>query len=144
MPLPSMMAKERFEKRQSAVRAAMNTAPLSGVLLAILFVVSSGVPMHLHGRVHGNLPEVRNALSEPGAARDDALLVSVMRDGQAFFRASRASPEELEAQIRSGLLHGAEKKVYLRVDKRAMYADVISVLECVRKAGIQDISFITE
>jgi biopolymer transport protein ExbD len=80
----------------------------------------------------------------PGAIREDALLVTVTRDGNVFFGVHQMHPADLPPAIRNSVLGGAEQKVYLRVDARAKYGDAVFVIDQVREAGIQNIGLITE
>jgi biopolymer transport protein ExbD len=49
----------------------------------------------------------------------------------------------LPEEIASGIQNGSERRVYLLVDRRASYADVLSVLSKIREAGITNVSFVT-
>jgi biopolymer transport protein ExbD len=80
----------------------------------------------------------------PGALKEDAMQVTVMRDGQVFFRDHHVLPVELPNKIREGMRNGAEKRIYLAVDARARYGDAIVVLDQIRLAGIENVSFLTE
>jgi hypothetical protein len=50
----------------------------------------------------------------PGAHREDALIVALLRDGTMYFGKPKTRPGGLPAQIREGVARGAEKKIYIR------------------------------
>jgi len=52
------------------------------------------------------------------ANRDDAMLVSVVRDGKVFFRNDWTDPAELPARIRQCSTSGPERRVYIKADAR--------------------------
>jgi biopolymer transport protein ExbD len=52
--------------------------------------------------------------------------------------------EDLADEIRKRIRNGVEKKVYLAVDARAKYGDAKAVLNQIRMAGIENVSFLTE
>lgn len=79
-----------------------------------------------------------------GAAREDALLIAVQRDGSIWFDKDRINPEHLPLAIRERINRGAERKVYIRADKRARYGAVLEVLDRVRSAGIENIAFLVD
>src|SRR5439155_333918 len=81
---------------------------------------------------------------QPGAQKEDAMLISITRDGRVFFRDHRIARADLANEIREGMHNGAEKKVYLVVDARAKYGDAIPVLTQIRFAGIENVNFLTE
>jgi len=70
--------------------------------------------------------------------------ISVTRDGSVFFRDRHVLRSELAREIRKGVRNGAEKKVYLIVDARATYGAAMQVLNQIRLAGIEKVSFLTE
>jgi biopolymer transport protein ExbD len=81
---------------------------------------------------------------QPDAIRDSALKVYVTRDGSFYFRYNKVAIDELPDLLRTACLKGSERKVYLRVDARARYADVKVVLDQISTAGIHDVAFIVE
>ena len=139
---PSELAKARTAKRRSAIYPRMDATAVSGVLLALLFLLMPGPPDVPH-IASVELAAARHSVAQPGAAREDALVVTVRRDGTVFFRNVKISADDLEEQLRSGVREGAEKRVYLRVDRVALYAHVMYALEEIRRAGISDICFLT-
>jgi hypothetical protein len=68
----------------------------------------------------------------PGAEREDAMQISVTRDGRIYFRNNIIMLQDLPEQIRQGVQNGAEKRIYLNADARAKYADVLAVLDQIR------------
>ncbi len=113
------------------------------VMLAILFIFLPITP-HTPLSAPVDRPAAYHSTSMPGALRDDALRISVMRDGNVFFRDHRTVRADLAKEIREGMRNGAEKRIYLVVDARAKYGDAISVLVQVRLAGIENVTFLTE
>jgi len=79
-----------------------------------------------------------------GANREDALLVAVQRDGRIWFDRDQITPDQLPAKIREHLSHGAEHRVYIRADARAKYGTVVEVLDGVRSAGVENITFLVD
>jgi len=80
----------------------------------------------------------------PGALREDAMRISIRRDGSIFFRDHRVILQDLPEKIREGLRNGAENRIYLNMDARAKYGETIAVLDQIRLAGIERVSFLTE
>lgn len=78
----------------------------------------------------------------PGANREDALTVVILRDGSIYSGKGRTKPGDLPEQIREGVGRGAEKKIYIRADARVRYRTVLEVLDAVRSAGVERIAFL--
>jgi biopolymer transport protein TolR len=91
-----------------------------------------------------DLPKVWRPIGMPGANRDDALVVAIMRDGHIFFGNGRVTARELPGKIREGLSQDAERKVYIRADARARYGTISAVLDGIRVAGVLRIGILVD
>jgi biopolymer transport protein ExbD len=92
----------------------------------------------------GNFPRIRHAMVLGawawGANRDDAMIVTVTRDGRVYFRTDEISSSQLPARIRECLNSGSERRIYLRADARVRHGYVKPVLEAVQSSGVGDVS----
>jgi biopolymer transport protein TolR len=110
------------------------------VLPATIIVDSSRDAAH----VPVDLARVSNPTDMTGINHEDALVVSITRDGQIWLGRDQVAPENLPAAIRKCVAHGAERKVYIRADMRARFGGVARVLASVRAAGIERVGFIVD
>ena len=110
----------------------------------ILLIIFMTAPSHPHGPRPVDFAITHHATPMPGAVREDAILVAVARDGNIFFGSNNVRDSDLPALIRESVRRGSERKVYLKVDARAKYADAALVIDQVRLAGIQNVGIITE
>lgn len=136
--------KGRVTKRRPAFFCRIELVPLLGILITLLVIFMVNVPITGH---RGNWPDMvksSHSLYQHGAIREDAMRVVITRDGTVYFGNMRVTSDELPDQIRARLRSGAQRKVYVAVDARAKYGGVAAVIDGVRLAGLQDISFITE
>jgi biopolymer transport protein ExbD len=78
------------------------------------------------------------------AYREDALLVSVTRDGKIYLGITYVDPHTLTDEIRKRLTEGAERKVYIKADARARYRVVAEVIDSAQRAGLEEIGLITQ
>jgi len=76
--------------------------------------------------------------------KEDAMLISITRDGNLFFRDHRVACADLANEIREGVRTGADNKVYMVMDGRAKYGRAIPALVQIRLAAIENVSFLTE
>jgi biopolymer transport protein ExbD/biopolymer transport protein TolR len=90
------------------------------------------------------LPRAKHSVVMPGVDQEDALVIAVTRDGKVYCGADPVSLEQLPIVIRDRLTSGAERKVYLKVDRYARYGVVIGVLAEVRSAGVEKVAFMVE
>jgi len=96
-----------------------------------------------HNRGGVDLAKSQHFKRLPGALREDALRVMVTRDGRFYWGNEGVGPEALPGRIREGIGDGAEKRVYILADARGRYADVKTVLDQIRVAGVERVSFLT-
>jgi biopolymer transport protein ExbD len=113
------------------------------IMLVLLFML-----LPITTETHSSVPLDRvagaHSSPQPDARKEDAMLISITRDGNVFFRDHRVLGSELANEIREGVRNGAEKKVYVVLDARAKYGAAIPVLDQIRLAGIEKFSFLTE
>jgi biopolymer transport protein ExbD len=112
-------------------------------MLALLFIFLP-ITTDTHRSVPVDRATAWHSSPQRGAQKEDAMLVSITRDGNVFFRDQHILRSELANEIRERMRNGAEKKVYLVVDARARYGDAIPVLAQIRFAGIENVNFLTE
>lgn len=121
-----------------------NTFVLVTVILAAVAVMAEmTVPQPYHG-VSTDLPKILRPISLPHAMREDAMIVTIMRNGDVFFRNDRVLPSKLAEGIRAQVEHGSERKVYIRADSRTLYRNVKQVLDRIHEAGLVNISFLVD
>jgi biopolymer transport protein ExbD len=131
-------------KRKNELYARMDATAFAGVMLVLLFLFMTWPTPFPYGRRVVDLPVTEHARQMPGALREDAMIITLRRDGSTFFRSTHVSLEDLPEMIRGGLQGSAEKRVYVKADARAKYGDIERVLEQIKKAEVEDVSFITE
>jgi biopolymer transport protein ExbD len=118
---------------------------MAAVVLALLTVemVASPLGWADHG-VGIDLPRVNHPVKMWAANQEDAMVVSIMRDGNIFFCNDRVAVEQLPDKIRERLSHNSERKVYIKADAHARYGTVSTVLEGIRSTGVLKIAFLVE
>lgn len=114
----------------------------AGVVLALL-VILMVIPQPVH-HTWPPLAKTDHAIPMPGAYREDALIVAVLRDGKMFFDNSQTDPEQLPARIKERLSQGAPGMVYIKADRRARYRSVAKAVDGIRAAGMQEFVLLTE
>jgi len=90
-----------------------------------------------------NLPVSRSAVRVPAADREDALTVSIDREGRIFFGTYQVYGNDLASVLRENMTNEVERRVIIRADSRAMYRDVEVALDAVKKVRIENITIVT-
>ena len=130
--------------RSAKLICNIDVSSFAAILMVLLFTFMLATTAEFHYREHNaaNLAIVAHPKLMPGANREDALKIAILRDGKIFFGTEWVAAAELPAKIRQGLSRGAERKVYIIADPRVHYWAVLEVLDGVRSAGVGNIAFL--
>ena len=133
---------ERIRKRRSQYLCRIDPSGHASIFLVLSFIFMAYFLTYVSPRVSVDLPRTEHPTWMPGAIREDAMHVGVTRNGGLYFRTHRISPDELPDQIRRSLRAGAENQIYISADARVMYRDMKTILDRVRLAGVERVSFL--
>jgi biopolymer transport protein ExbD/biopolymer transport protein TolR len=127
----------------SAVNSNINVTPMVDVMLVLLIIFMVITPMLQKG-VSVDMAKVNNPIPMPDADKEDALLVSVMRDGKIYFGTDVVTADALTQKVKDRLANRVDKRVFIKSDARAKYGAVVDVVDNVRSAGVDDVGLLTE
>ena len=126
------------DAEDDGVFADINVTPLVDVVLVLLLIFMVTAPM-LAMTMDVTLPEV--ATSSP--ASPTAVVITVGKDGTIALGARILSLEDIIAEAKRRHAAG-EGDVYIRADRDVAYHVVVSVLDGLRTAGLDEISLVTQ
>jgi len=110
-------------------------------VLVLLLVFMTETSPH-HGGISTDLPKVLHPVSMPGAAREDAVKVNIMRDGKVYFENEQIILSNLPEKIADRLQDpDVERKVCVVADMRARWGTIKLVLGAIRAAGLGEWRF---
>jgi biopolymer transport protein ExbD len=89
------------------------------------------------------LPPTSNAVTVPDADREDALVVTVTRDGSVYLGVNLTSTATLAEKVRDVCSNRSQKTLYIKADARIPYASLVRILDSVRTAGVQGVTLLT-
>ena len=128
-------------EKSGGMNSEINITPLADVMLVLLIIVMLIAPMLQKG-VDVILPEAANTIEK--ADQDSDTVLAVTADGRFYVDQIQTSEQELLNAIQTTLDRKFEKIVLIKADQDAPYADVMSILDRLQRAGIEDIGLITE
>lgn len=114
----------------------------AALLTASLPFVNAQVPAMQKG-ISVELPVTHNAVPMPDADREDSSIVSVRSDGQLYCGIDPVNRAQLAEKIKVRLANQANRRLYIKVDARAAYDNVVNVLIALRAAGVDAPIFLT-
>ena len=142
MPFHRFGFRGTASRRDGSLFTQISAFPFLALTFALLVIFMVAIPHPPH-RFQPDLARASYSHSLPSATRFDAIVISVTRDGSIYFHNSTVNSWEVAMNIRQSVYRGAERKIYLTVDSRAKYADVIPVIDQISAAQIKDVFLIT-
>ena len=121
----------------------INVTPMVDVMLVMLIIFMVITPMLSKG-VSVNLVKTKNPIAMAAADKDDAVLVSVTRDGKVYLQSKPYTPDDLPAKVKDLLTNKLDKTCYIKSDMRARYDLVVKVIDNLRAAGVDQVGLLTE
>jgi biopolymer transport protein TolR len=118
----------------------INVTPFVDVMLVLLIIFMVTAPMMMQG-VDVDLPE---ATSEPLSAQEEALIVTVNKDGQVFISDYEVAVDSLGEKLLKVLEGRESREVFLNADKTVPYGIVVRVMSEIKAAGIESLGMVTE
>jgi biopolymer transport protein TolR len=125
------------------ISSDINVTPMVDVMLVLLIIFMVVTPMLQKG-VSVDMAPVNNPEQMPDADKEDALLVSVTRDGHVFFGTDEISIDNLTTKVKDRIANRPDKRVYVKADMRAHFGNVVQVVDGVRSAGVDDLGLLTD
>src|SRR5215471_8747046 len=123
----------------SKVSSEINVTPMVDVMLVMVVT-----PMLQKG-ISVDMAKVNNPEQMPDADKEDALLVSITRDGKVYFGSEQVQDiGSLTTRVKDRLANKADKRVYVKSDMRARFGSVVQVVDSVRAAGVDDLGLLTD
>ena len=123
----------------------INVTPMVDVMLVMLIIFMVITPMLTKG-TQVDLVRTKNPIAMQAADKEDAILISVTRNGEVFLSPGnkRISIEELPPRVQDLLTNRLDKTVFIRGDMRAKYKVIEDVVDNLRAAGVDQLGLITE
>ena len=128
---------------KGGVKSDINVTPLVDVMLVLLIIMMLVAPMLEQG-VQVKLPVANNASPKPQS--QDQTIIAIGANRSLYVNAKPVQEAELATKV-SELLEnkpGGERIVIIRADEEVEYGAVMSAMDALRTAGIEDIGLITQ
>jgi len=125
------------------ISSDINVTPMVDVMLVLLIIFMVVTPMLQKG-VSVDMAKVDNPTPMDDADKEDALLVSITRDGKVYFGTEQITIDNLTTKVKDRLANKQDKRVYVKADMRTRFGGVVQVVDSVRAAGVDDLGLLTD
>jgi biopolymer transport protein ExbD len=122
----------------------INVTPMVDVMLVMLIIFMVITPMLSKG-ISVELVKTKNPIAMQAADKDDAILISVTKDGKVYLGSDQFNNlSDLGVKVKDRLTAKLDKTVYLKNDSRARYERVVEVIDNLRGFGVDQLGLLTE
>ena len=123
------------------IKADINVTPLVDIMLVLLIIMMLIAPLLQKG-VNVRLPIAENTTEKPDTQEQTVVHVDAQKN--LYVNNIQVSEAEAVDRIKYALEEKAERIVYLKGDSDAPYASIMSMMDKLREAGIENVALITE
>src|SRR6202158_6220400 len=131
------------KKKIQGVNSDINVTPMVDVMLVLLIIFMVITPFLQRG-VSVNLAKTDNPIQMPEADKEDSLIVAIMHDGRIYLNSDEVTAESLTDKVKDELAKRSDKRIFVKADATARYGAVVSVVDDVRSAGVDQLGLLTE
>src|SRR5258707_3333895 len=126
---------------KGGVKSDINVTPLVDVMLVLLIIMMLIAPMLQQG-VAVKLPTATNTVDKPEV--QGQTVIAIAKDKSLYLNAKQIGDGELATKVTERLENSKDKVVLIKADEEVEYSAVMSAMDQLRQAGIEDIGLITE
>lgn len=126
---------------KGGLKADINVTPLVDVMLVLLIIMMLIAPMLQQG-VSVKLPQASNSADKPET--QDQTVVAVTSDRRIYLNGVPMQEAELGTRVITLMETKKEKVVLIKGDEEAPYSAIMSAMDRLREANIENIGLITE
>jgi biopolymer transport protein TolR len=126
---------------KGGVKSDINVTPLVDVMLVLLIIMMLVAPMLQQG-VSVKLPTATNTVDKPEV--QGQTVIAIAKDKGIYLNAKQIQEGELATKVTELLENSKDKIVLIKADEEVEYSAVMTAMDQLRQAGIEDIGLITE
>jgi biopolymer transport protein TolR len=132
-------------RRVSTTLAEINVIPLVDVMLVLLIIFMVAAPMLQRG-VEVTLPQARRSAEIASERQFVDVPLTFRQDRRVFLvkDKERVRVEVLGERMRQRLLNQADKRVFVRADRRLEVQALMDVLDALKAGGVENAGIVTE
>jgi biopolymer transport protein ExbD len=132
-----------YKPQAGATMSDPNVIPMADIMLVLLIIMMVITPMLQKG-VSVDMAKVNSPVDMPDADKDDAILLSVTRDGSVYLRQTKIDISQVTDKVKDEVQNRLNKVVFIKSDSRTKYGDVVTVVDDVRAAGVEQLGLLTQ
>jgi len=131
----------------SGLQSEINVTPMVDIMLVLLIIFMVVTPFLQQG-ITVNLPKnLNNPEVDQNIIKESSIVISVPNDGEYYLGKQRLAREQLTEKVDTmlkGIKNEQDRIVYIKSGIGVSYGDVVSVINEVRKLGVDKIGLVAD
>ena len=127
--------------KRGSLNADINVTPLVDVMLVLLIIMMLVAPMLQKG-VAVTMPTAENVVQKPD--NQEQTVLAIDSQNRFYVNGLEVKKEEMADRVKTVLEDKRERVVLIKGDQDASYSAIMTAMDDLRKAQIEDIGLITE
>ena len=126
---------------KGGIKSDINVTPLVDVMLVLLIIMMLVAPLLQQG-IKVKLPTAENTVDKPET--QEQTIVAISKEKVMYLNAKPVKDTDLAAKVNEVLESRKERVVLIKADEEVEYGTVMTAMDQLRKAGVEDIGLVTE
>jgi len=129
------------------VQSEINVTPMVDIMLVLLIIFMVVTPFLQQGITVALPKNMNNPDVDPNIIKESSIVISVPNDGEYYLGKQRVAKEQLTEKVDSMLQkikNENDRIVYIKSGVGVSYGDVVTVINEVRKLGVDKIGLVAD
>jgi biopolymer transport protein ExbD/biopolymer transport protein TolR len=129
------------------VQSEINVTPMVDIMLVLLIIFMVVTPFLQQGITVALPKNMNNPDVDPNIIKESSIVISVPNDGEYYLGKQRVAKEQLTDKVDTmlkGIKNENDRIVYIKSGVNVSYGDVVTVINEVRKLGVDKIGLVAD
>ena len=129
------------------VQSEINVTPMVDIMLVLLIIFMVVTPFLQQGITVALPKNMNNPDVDPNIIKQSSIVISVPNDGEYYLGKQRVAKEQLSDKVDTmlkGIKNENDRIVYIKSGVNVSYGDVVTVINEVRKLGVDKIGLVAD
>ena len=132
---------------QGGLQSEINVTPMVDIMLVLLIIFMVVTPFLQQGITVALPKNMNNPDVDPNIIKESSIVISVPNDGEYYLGKNKVAKEQLTDKVDSMLKNvkkDEDRIVYIKSGVGVSYGDVVTVINEVRKLGVDKIGLVAD
>jgi len=129
------------------MQSEINVTPMVDIMLVLLIIFMVVTPFLQQGITVALPKNMTNPDVDPNIIKESSIVISIPNDGEYYLAKQRVAKEQLSDKVDTmlkGIKNENDRIVYIKSGVNVSYGDVVTVINEVRKLGVDKIGLVAD